>query len=66
MKVIWYNYEINYYESGSWVDYSHSKASSSNPENILVLERFNNESLNVLAKIVNELNKCGKKSKIPR
>lgn len=66
MKVIWFNSEINYYESGSFVDYFHKKASCNNPENILVLERFNNESLNVLAKIVSELNKCRMKSKIPR
>lgn len=66
MKVIWFNSEINYYQSGTWRDYSQTRETSSNPDNILILERFNHESFNVLTKIVSELNKCRKKSKIPR
>lgn len=66
MKVIWYNTENEHYQSGSWGDYTSLKESSQNPDNILVLERFHHESMNVLAKIVRELNKCTKTSKTPR
>ncbi|MEQ9403451.1 MAG: hypothetical protein RIM99_07700 [Cyclobacteriaceae bacterium] len=66
MKVIWYNSENNNYQSGSWRDYSQLKANSTHPEKILVLERFNDEPLNVISKIVSELNKCRKASNVLR
>lgn len=66
MKVIWYNAEIDFYQSGTWNDYSSLKATCTNPEGILALEKFNHESFNVLSKIVRELNKCRKKSNVLR
>ncbi len=58
MKLIWYNSETSYYQSGTWQDYSSLRSKSKNPENILILERFNKESLAVISKITKELNKC--------